>query len=74
MKNTLMATILVATIVLAGIFAIMPAQTVSAAAGGTNKNWTGPGGICTTTEGDAGHYWTNVKTGLQTCRADEQHS
>ena len=69
-----MATILVATIVLAGIFAIMPAQTVSGAAGGTNKNWTGPGNTCETPEGDAGHEWTNSITGKVVCRADEQHS
>ena len=69
-----MATILVAIVVLAGVFAIMPAQTVSAAAGGTNKNWTGPGAGCFTPEGDAGHEWRNIITDKVVCRADEQHS
>ena len=68
-----MATILVATIVLAGVFAIMPAQTVSAAAGGTNKNWEYVGAICTT-EGHPGHTWHNIITDKTVCRADEQHS
>ena len=73
MKNTMMATILVATIVLAGIFAIMPAQTVSAATGGTNKNWTPLGTTCTI-DGDPGHEWKNNITNKVVCRADEQHS
>ena len=67
-----MATILVAIVVLAGVFAIMPAQTVSAAAGGTNKNWEYVGDICETREGDAGHTWKNGSKVV--CRADEQHS
>ena len=62
-----MATILVATIVLAGIFAIMPVQTVSAARGG-NSPWVNTGTPCTNDDGDASTEWLNTVNGKIVCR------
>ena len=63
MKNKLITTIVVAIVVLAGILAIMPVQTVSAA-----SSWVKTTTVCTNDDGDPSFVWHNTRNGHDVCR------